>query len=77
MNLAAYDEEVWKCLENAFEACKGGRVKGITTNGEFSQYNFLYFSKLKNIDERKKLLMDLADGNVDIEEFRKITKGSG
>lgn len=76
MNLAAQEEEVWECLKNAFEACKGGRVKGIKTN-EFSQYHFLYFSKLKNVDDKKKLLMDLADGNIDIEEFRKITKGSG
>lgn len=43
LNLAAQGK-VSECLENAFKACKGGRIKGIKTNDEFSQYDFLYFS---------------------------------
>lgn len=77
MNLVVQKEEVWECLKNVFEVCKGGRVKGIKINDEFLQYDFFYFLKLKNVDDRKKLLMDLVDGNIDIEEFWKIIKGLG
>ncbi|XP_061193390.1 uncharacterized protein LOC133201612 [Saccostrea echinata] len=74
LNLASQDKEVWECIEKVFQACKCGSVKGLKSSDELSQYDFLHFSKVKEVEERKQLLLKLAEGSIDVAEFRENTR---
>ncbi|KAK3083333.1 hypothetical protein FSP39_019784 [Pinctada imbricata] len=73
--LASFSGELWDALSGVLKPSKTKHISKNEKVKELTQYHFVNFSKVETTEERIKLLQQLSNKEITVEEFRDICVG--